>query len=68
MQVALSDNGWTVPLQTSANITTLIGMNSQPVLPVGTIWFDTTLGKLRVLTTQAVFGVTDGVTQTVTSV
>lgn len=64
----LSDNGWTVPQQSTTNITTLINRNARPILPRGTIWFDTTLGKLKVLVTQAVPGVSDGVTETITSV
>lgn len=68
MQIALSDSGWTVPKQTSANITTLINRNTLPVLPVGTIWYDTTINKLKVLTVAAVSGVSDGVTETITSV
>lgn len=55
-------------VKTSAEITALISMNAFPVLPVGTTWFDTTLGKLRVLVTAAVPGVSSGITQTVTSV
>lgn len=34
MQDALSDNGWTVPQQTSANITTISAS-----MPDGTIWY-----------------------------
>ena len=36
MQNALSDNGWTVPQQTTANITTIA-----PSMPNGTIWYAT---------------------------
>jgi hypothetical protein len=74
MQTALSDNGWTVPALTTAQITNLIrGLQSgnnppfKPVLPVGTIWYDTSVGKLKVLTTAAVIGVSDGITETITS-
>ena len=45
LRAGLSDNGWTVPNLTSAQITT-IGDS----LPVGTIWFDTDLAKLVVKT------------------
>ena len=68
MQTALSDNGWTVPKQSTANIATIIDKNTLPVMPVGTIWYDTTLNKLKVLTTAAVPGVSNGVTETITSV
>jgi hypothetical protein len=53
---------------TAAQINALINMNAQPVLQIGSLWFDTTAGKLRVLTTPAVYGVSNGVTQLVTSV
>lgn len=52
---------------TTAQITALISMTALPVLPVGSLWFDTTVGKLRVLTTAAVYGVSDGTTEVVTS-
>lgn len=58
---------YTTP-KTSVEITALINMNAIPVLPVGTIWFDTTLNKLKVLVTAAVPGVSNGITETVTSV
>jgi hypothetical protein len=53
---------------TTAQITANISQNALPVLPVGSLWFDTTLGKLTVLTIAAVSGVSDGVTEVVTSV
>ena len=67
IQSSLSDNGWAVPQQPTANITTLIAMNTLPVLPVGTIWYDITVNKLKVLTTAAVLGISNGVTETITS-
>lgn len=60
--------GLLVPQQTTAQITALIGMNAVPVFPVGAMWFDTTLGKLKVLVTEAVPGTSNGITETVTSV
>lgn len=56
-----------ITTQTSAIITTLIDMNAVPLLPVGSLWFDTTLSKLVVLVTAAVPGVSNGVTEVVTS-
>jgi hypothetical protein len=53
---------------TTTEIDNLIDMNSLPVLPVGALWYDTTLNKLRVLTTAAVYQTSNGVTQVVTSV
>ena len=57
-----------ITLKTSAQITALINMNALPVLPIGSLWFDTTLNKLKVLVTAAVPGISNGVTETVTSV
>jgi hypothetical protein len=67
MQTALSDNGWTVPQQPTTNITTITGRNFLPVMPVGTIFFDNTINKLKVITVAAVSGTSDAVVQTVTS-
>jgi len=53
--------------KTSAQITNLISMTANPVLPVGSLWFDTTINKLKVLVTAAVPSVSNGVTETVTS-
>lgn len=66
-QTDLSDNGWVVPQQTTANIATIINKDTLPVMPVGTIWYDTTLNKLKVLTVAAVPGVSNGTTETITS-
>lgn len=67
MQTALSDNGWTVPQQPTTSIAAIINKNTLPVMPVGTIWYDTTLNKLKVLTVAAVPGVSNGTTETITS-
>lgn len=56
-----------ITVQTSVGITALIDMDALPVLPVGSFWFDTTLSKLVVLVTAAVPGVSNGVTEVVTS-
>jgi hypothetical protein len=42
MQGALSNNGWTVPNQTTANITTIA-----PSMPNGTMWYDETSHQLK---------------------
>lgn len=75
MQLALSNNGWTVPQLTTAQIARVTQGISvpgvpyfQPVLPVGTIWFNTSIGKLQVLVTAAVPEVSNGVIETITSV
>jgi len=44
---ALTDNGWTVPQHTTAEITVLAASD---FTPLGTIWFNTTLAKLQVKT------------------
>lgn len=59
LQNGLSDNGWTVPALTTQQIETasstvpnglfVDGVN-QVGMPVGTIWFDTTISKLKVKT------------------
>ena len=66
----LSGNGVAtfVTRKTTAQITALIDMNALPVLEVGALWMDTTIGKLKFLVTAAVSGVSNGVTETVTSV
>jgi hypothetical protein len=53
---------------TTAQITALIAMDALPVLSVGSLWIDTTINKLRILTVAAVPGVSNGVTEVVTSV
>lgn len=73
-QINLSDNGWCVPRLTTteiANVTRGIAIPGLqpflPVMPVGTIWYDTTINKLKVLTTAAVLDISDGVIETITS-
>lgn len=56
LNAGLSDNGWTVPNLSTADITTI-----EPGMPKGTIWFNTDLSKLMVKTA-------DGVIETITSV
>ena len=56
LQAALSDDGWTAPQHTTAEITSL-----ESRMPNGTIWFNSTLAKLQVKTAS-------GVVETITSV
>lgn len=42
MQDSLSDNGWTVPNQSTANITTVA-----PSMPNGTMWYDETTHQMK---------------------
>lgn len=55
MLAALSEDGWTIPQQTTDGIAEV-----ESVMPIGTIWFNTTLAKLQVKTA-------DGVIETITS-
>lgn len=42
LQDALSDNGWKIPNQTTANITQIA-----PTMPNGTIWYDSDTNQLK---------------------
>lgn len=44
MQSDLSDNGWQLPNQTTANINTIA-----PVMKNGTMWYDTDTNEFKVL-------------------
>lgn len=56
LQNALSDNGWTVPNLTTLQISgpypdqPTLPNGVQEIMPLGTIWFDSTIGKLYVKT------------------
>ena len=64
MQAALSDNGWTVPTHTTADITELA-----KTMPAGTIYFDTDIAKLKVITAARIITPpTPAVIETITSV
>lgn len=54
--------------KTTAEIVALIDMNATPVLPVGSLWIDTTIGKLKFISVAAIPGIANGITETVTSV
>jgi hypothetical protein len=43
MQASLSDNGWTLPLQTTTNINTIA-----PTMPNGTMWYDSDTDEFKV--------------------
>ena len=53
---------------TTAEITLLLDRNALPIIRRGTVFFDTDLGKLKVIVIQAVTAISDGVTETITSV
>ena len=53
MQTSLSDNGWEIPQQTTANITTI-----ESGKPDGTLWYDTDTNEIKAKvngTVQVVF-------------
>jgi len=79
MQVALSDNGWTVPsliqLQVDQLISGGVGPLAafSPVMPAGTQWFNATIKKMQFITDQAIppnqiGGPLDAIIETITSV
>lgn len=45
LNAGLSNNGWTVPNLSTADITTVA-----PSMPLGTIWYDSDVNKLKVKT------------------
>lgn len=49
----LSNNGWTVPNLSTADITSV-----EPSMPLGTIWYNTNLNKLQVKTSGGVETIT----------
>jgi len=53
LQNGVSNNGWTVPQQTAANIALLAA-----VMPLGTIWYNMDTNKLQVLTATGVQTIT----------
>lgn len=55
LQGGVSDNGFVIPAQAFANIAALANMYP-PIVPPGTMWFDTDSMKLVVMTAPAVFG------------
>ncbi|RKZ70522.1 MAG: hypothetical protein DRQ48_00800 [Gammaproteobacteria bacterium] len=65
---SVGDLGFRITQATSADITALTQMSFRPVLPVGTMWFDTDLAKLVVLVVAAVPGVSDGIIETIQSI
>ncbi len=47
MQATLSDDGWVVPSQTTANINTIASPENANAKPSGTIWYDSTVNKWK---------------------
>jgi hypothetical protein len=67
LQGGVSDNGFLIPAQEFATIAALANMYP-PVVAPGTLWFDTDLNKLVVMTAAAVFGNLPDPTPTVNAV
>jgi hypothetical protein len=71
MQGALSNNGWTVPQLTATEVTKVtngtIKPYFSPVMPMFTLWGNTTIGKLQFITVPAVPGVSNATIETITS-
>lgn len=71
MQGALSNNGWTIPPLTNAQVTIItngtIFPYFDPVMPEFTIWGNTTIGKLQFITIPAVPGISNATIETITS-
>jgi len=71
MQGSLSDNGWTVPQLTTPQVTIItngtIFPYFDPVMPMFTLWGNTTIGKLQFITIPAVPGVSNATIETITS-
>ena len=66
LQYGVSDNGFIIPSQSGANITLLA--NAVPTLvPPGTMWFNTDLKKLVVMTAAPVPPSTPAVIEVITS-
>lgn len=57
LQAGLSNNGWTIPQLNGTQVTLVTGAAFVPVLPPGTIWFNSSKppnGKLQFITIQAI--------------
>lgn len=68
---SLRDNlvlGIAVPVFTSAQITSLLAQDATPIIPQGAQFYDSTINKMKIVVTQAVAGVSNGATETITSV
>lgn len=55
LQNGLSDNGWTLPLQKTANIAAIAAL---PTTQLGTMWYDTDTNQFKILTNIGVQVVT----------
>lgn len=75
LQMGLTNQGWTLPVLTQTQVTEVINGTVvpyfSPVMPIGTIWFNSSSaspnGKIQVITVAAVPGTSNAVIETVTS-
>ncbi len=57
MQIALSDDGFTIPNLTQTEVNEIVDPGFDPVMPRGTLWFnvdEAPNGKLQFITIQAI--------------
>lgn len=67
LQFGVSENGFVIPSKSTDDITALANM-LPGLVPAGTMWFDTTLKKLVVMTAAPVAPATPAVLEVITSV
>lgn len=68
LQFAIGYTGYKITPLSTNRINEVSSMNFLPPLPVGTLFFDTDIAKLKVIVVAAVMGVSNATIETVTSV
>lgn len=68
LNTTFTPRGWKLEILTNAIVAEISSMNYVDVLPFGTIWANSDLGKLQFIAVAAVFGVSNATVETVTSV
>ncbi len=63
----LGDTGWQPPNLTDADVLLLSDMGFVPILPRGTFWFNTDIGKMQLIVTSAISGIANAVVETIQS-
>ncbi len=63
----LGEVGWQAPNLSNADVVLISNMNFVPILPRGAFWFNTDLGKMQLIVTSAVSGVSNASVETITS-
>ena len=67
LQFAIGDTGYKITPLSTARITTITSMGFRPPLPVGSVFFDTDVAKLKVIVVAAVLDTSNAVLETITS-